>query len=184
MENPQRTVYMEIHKGNFYRQQLPGDHERDMVREQRGETMQDLTKVRGVSGKISSVSTWGRESKSGKKYDILLLNVEGIGDKRTIKLFLDSQPARDLVVRLYNIEPGEMVNIFAWQDDRGIDRISIQTPDGESIKSLHTKQEPDGMPQWYKTPDGWDRSALLQWMKKKVLNYDQSIKSHRPETAS
>ena len=172
---PSRAVTINILGGYFYRQPLPGDDPKDIKDIEFSSAPQEMTRLAGVAGQITSMAVFGKSAPDGQAYDMLYMTLQGPGDQRRLRLFLDTQAARDLVVRLPNIPPKEHINIFVWRDKKGYDRISIKTADGASYPSAYTKDKPGDMPSWERTASGWDRTELLWWMKQQITSYNNRL---------
>ena len=172
---PSRVVRVRILGGYFYRQPLPGDDVRDIKNVDISGSKKEMTRVGGIAGHITNMAVFGKSTSDGQAYDMLYITLQGVGEQRKLSLFLDTQAARDILVRLPNIPLMEHINMYVWRDEKDYDRISIKTPDGESYKSAYTKDNPGDMPAWERTASGWDRTKLVAWMKTKIDHYNNQL---------
>lgn len=177
----ERKIYVRIQDGYFERQALPEDDltsDQMVTRERRDGTRYDVWRFSWIEGCIRAISVGGQEIK-GKVYDTLYVTIAMAGEERTLRLWLDSDPARDILDRMPHISPDQIVTINLGHD-RIKERDFIWITSGtDNIPKYYNATTPHDKPEWeQKEINGqtvWDKTAQIRWYKRKVDEWNRKI---------
>lgn len=180
----ERKIYVRVKDGYFERQALPGDDltsDQMVTRERKDGSRYDIWRFSWIEGCIRSISVGGQDIK-GKTYDVLYVTISMTGEERTLRLWLDSDPARDLLDRMPHISADEIVTINVGYD-KFKDREFLWISSGsDNISKYYTAQHPYDKPEWeQKEINGqtvWDKTRQIRWYKGKVIEWNNKLTAH------
>jgi hypothetical protein len=167
--------------GKFERDALAGDDVRDLTSIDTQNGKRDVFQFDYWTWRVESLSIHAKDIK-GKSKDMLQVNLSDKNFSYALKLFLDSNVARDILKRIENLPP-EPVQFNIGADDKG-SFLWIESSLGR-VEKKYNKDNAHGLPQWEKRTINneviWDKSAALVFWKSKIPVFNTLL---NPEKAA